>query len=77
MSKIIVPIEMPDSCSECYFRSKAEELIVDCGSYRKISRCLLAPNDMEDPWRDIHWQIEHRESWCPLEPFTTENEESL
>lgn len=67
MSKIIVPIEMPETCSECYFRSSFEEFGVGSGFYRKISRCLLAPNDMEDTWRDIHWQIEHRETWCPLE----------
>ena len=66
MSGIIVPIEMPDSCSECYFRGPLEELGVGSGFYRKISRCLLAPDTMEDPWKDIHWQIEHREPWCPL-----------
>ena len=67
MPKIIVPIEMPDTCSECYFRGPIEEFGVGSGFYRKISRCLLAPDSMADPYKDICWQMEHRETWCPLE----------
>ena len=67
MAKATVVIDMPDSCSECHFRGAIEELDVGCGFYRKISKCLLAPDTIEDPWKDIHWQIDRRETWCPLE----------
>lgn len=67
MPKIKVPIEMPCCCADCYFRGPIEELSVGSGFYRKISKCMLAPDTMEDPWKAITWQIEHREIWCPLE----------
>lgn len=67
MSKIIAPVEMPYTCSECHFRSRIEEFMFEPGLYKKISRCLLAPDDVEDPWRDITWQVNHKETWCPLE----------
>lgn len=64
---VFIPnIEMPCNCLECWFRSPSEELKVDVGLYKKISRCLLAPEDIEDPWRDVTWQMSHREEFCPL-----------
>ena len=64
---VFIPnLDMPCSCLECWFRSKPEELRAGIGLYKKISRCLLAPKDIEDPWRDVMWQIDHREDFCPL-----------
>lgn len=66
MGKIIVPIDMPETCGECLFCGDIQELSVDKGLYKKIARCKLAPNDIEDPWRDIYWQSHNKENWCPL-----------
>lgn len=68
MSKAILVLDMPETCSECYFCSKPTEFYVSGGLYTKISRCRLAPDTVEDPWRDIPWQIEHKETWCPFKP---------
>ena len=68
MSKGILVLDIPDCCAECYFRSELEEFIMGKGFYKKISRCRLAPETVEDPWRDITWQMEHKESWCPFKP---------
>lgn len=59
-------LEMPCNCLECWFRSPFEEIGVGIGLYKKISRCWFAPEDIEDPWRDVTWQTNHREEFCPL-----------
>lgn len=59
-------LEMPCNCLECWFRSPFEEIGVGVGLYKKISRCWFAPEDIEDPWRDVTWQVNHREEFCPL-----------
>ena len=69
MSKAIAIIDMPDCCAECYFRFGTADVYTGNGLYKKISSCKLAPKDIEDPWRDIHWQAEHKEEWCPLKPL--------
>lgn len=68
MSKIIVPIEMPETCSECFFRTPTEYIHVGDGLYKKIVRCQFASDSLGDPWRDIRWQMDNKEDWCPLEP---------
>lgn len=73
MSKIIVPIEMPGTCSECPFRTPSEYFHMGDGLYKKISRCQFAPESLEDPWRNINWQIYNREDWCPLKPAEAED----
>lgn len=68
MSKIIVPIDMPETCMDCPFRSGLIEIPVKHGLYKKVSHCRFAPEEIEDPWRNIYWQRDNREDWCPLEP---------
>lgn len=68
MSKIIVPIEMPGTCAVCPFRTPSEYFSAGDGLYKKISHCQFAPDWVEDPWRNINWQIYNKEDWCPLEP---------
>ena len=64
---VFIPnFEMPCNCFECFFRSPFEEIGVGVGLYKKISRCWFAPEDIEDPWRDVTWQMKHREDFCPL-----------
>lgn len=62
----VVPEEIPECCAECPFRSKSEEFSVGKGVYKKICHCLLAPEENEDPWRDIEWTCHNKEKWCPL-----------
>ena len=62
----VVPEEIPECCAECPFRSQSEEIPVGRGVYKKICRCLLAPEEIEDPWRDLEWTCDHKEEWCPL-----------
>lgn len=72
---IMVPIEMPRRCAECYFTASPEEFGVPGkpGYYEKISKCLLAPEEVEDPWRSLLWQLENKESWCPLKEYREES----
>ena len=64
---VFIPnFEMPCCCNECVFRANPEEIRVDWNLYKKISRCLLAPENIEDPWRDVMWQVRNREDFCPL-----------
>lgn len=71
MVKIIVPIEMPETCLDCPFRGASEFIVYSLGDevlYKKISRCKFAPKEIEDPWRNVQWQANNKEDWCPLEP---------
>ena len=65
MSKAIAVIDMPKTCAECFFCCTIQEISVGNGLYKKVGKCSLA-KDIEDPWRDIYWQVEHKEEWCPL-----------
>lgn len=69
MSCKINGIDAPATCSECWFRSEPELMGIPSspGLYRYISRCSRSPIEIEDPWRDISWQLEHKEEWCPIE----------
>lgn len=73
MSKIIVPIEMPEACAYCRFRTTSEYIQVGDGLYKRISCCQFAPDWLEDPYRDVRWQMENKEDWCPLEPAEAED----
>lgn len=68
MVKIIVPIEMPETCLDCPFRNGPIEIPVGDGLYKKISYCRFAPEEIEDPWRNVQWQANNKEDWCPLAP---------
>ena len=65
MNKAIAIIDMPETCAECFFCCTMQEISVGNGLYKKIGKCSLA-KDIEDPWRNIWWQVEHKEEWCPL-----------
>lgn len=70
MSKgFVVPEEMPSCCAECPFHTEYEEWSVEPGLYKKIARCIFAPEENEDPYRDILWMLDHKEEWCPLIPI--------
>ena len=62
----IVPIDMPVSCIECPFHSPFEFFKNSDDTYSKASRCIFAPEEIEDPWRDASWMVNHKEEWCPL-----------
>ena len=71
-------LKMPKTCSECFFCCTIEEVYVGDGLYKKIGKCSLA-DGVEDPWRDVHWQIKNKEEWCPLkevESFSKDIEDS-
>lgn len=74
MCKVIVPMEMPATCGECPFCGDTQELAIGKGVYKKIGRCRLAPEEIEDPWRDIYWQVFNKEKWCPLEEYVDNRE---
>lgn len=57
---------IPTCCAKCDFRGTPEYLTDDeCGS-ELVSRCKLAPEEIEDPWRPLWWQWDNKEVWCPL-----------
>lgn len=63
----IVPMEMPKTCIDCPFISKAEEVSAGIGGiYKKICRCIIAPEEIEDPYYNLHWLINNKPEWCPL-----------
>lgn len=63
---LIKGMEMPKVCAECPFHSMPELFMLETNRYSYISRCVRAPEEIEDPWREIVWQMEHKESWCPI-----------
>jgi hypothetical protein len=69
MSKGIVILDIPDCCAECYFRDKFEEIAIGGGLYKRFSKCKLAPDTVEDPLREVLWQINNKEPWCPIKPI--------
>ena len=73
MNKAIAIIDMPQTCGECLFCSSITEMYVGNGFYKKFGKCVLA-KDIEDPWRNVHWQSEHKEDWCPLKPVPEKKE---
>ncbi len=66
MSIFIKGMEMPEVCADCPFRSTPELFMLEANRYHYISRCTRASEEIEDPWRDTLWQLEHKESWCPI-----------
>lgn len=66
---IKVPIEMPEDCFHCPFFFDEHYMYTDKVNlgYIKIARCRFAPEEVEDPWRNIHKVYGHKEEWCPLE----------
>ena len=74
MSVIIKGIEMPKVCAECFLRGKSELFPASRPfTYKYASRCLHPiAEKKKDPWRDLTWQMENREKWCPLEEVDDE-----
>ena len=62
----IVPLEMPKTCSECFFLSKSEYIGIGKGLYKRICCCNLAPENIQDPYRTFEWFCDNKEKWCPL-----------
>lgn len=62
----IIPLEMPTTCGDCFFLSKPEYIGVGSCLYKKICRCRLSPENIEDPYREVEWFLENKEKWCPL-----------
>lgn len=69
----VVPEELPSCCAECPFHSPYELIMVKKGLYKKIARCLFAHEEIEDPYRDIIWMLDHKEEWCPLKSIEEYN----
>lgn len=66
MNILIKGMEMPEVCADCPFRSIPELSMLEPNRYHYISQCTRVSEEIEDPWRDTLWQLEHKESWCPL-----------
>lgn len=62
----IVPLEMPQTCFECFLLSEPEYIGVGKGLYKRICRCKLAPENIQDPYRNVEWFCDNKEKWCPL-----------
>ena len=62
----IVPAEIPETCLGCPFHTPCEFISVGDGLYKRVSRCILAPEEIEDPWKNVHKMLHGREDWCPL-----------
>ena len=71
MAKVMYVFDEPETCSECPFIGKLE-YIPDYDSsdwlYRKIAKCKLAPESIEDPWMEERWLYNNKPEWCPLKP---------
>lgn len=64
---IKVPIEMPVDCLECPFFFDKQYFYRPDNTYVRAGRCRFAPEEIEDPWRNVHEVYGHKEEWCPLE----------
>lgn len=61
MIKLIVEMEMPENCSECYFSTACSF----CEGYDDV--CVLAPKDAEYKWNFSDGiKPSERPSWCPI-----------
>lgn len=66
-SGIHVPgLEMPCTCNDCMFLRPYEYHPLGNSLYKSVSRCMFAPEEIEDPWRSGSWLSENKEDWCPL-----------
>lgn len=65
---IIVPIDMPEDCDGCPFRTQYIEHVVNVheGTYKHIARCRFQPEEVEDGYKDMKWFMHNRFKWCPL-----------
>ena len=68
---VIVPVEMPETCSECLFEMPYEDFCVDVkeGTFKHISRCMFTPEEVEDGYKDMKWLMHNRFKWCPLREY--------
>lgn len=62
----IVPMDMPETCIDCPMLQKAEDEPLGKGMYKKISKCPIAPKEVEDPYHDLYWLVNNKPEWCPL-----------
>lgn len=73
MSKGIVVMNKPDRCIECPMSYHADDLELCGGCYKRLYRCRLEPEDVEEVYIDLHTKPD----WCPIIPFTKEMQEWL
>ena len=62
-------LDKPRCCAECFFHEPPTYMSTNEGSgdlYKCISRCILAPQKIEDPWETVQWQLNNVEEWCPI-----------
>ncbi len=63
---VIKGLEAPETCSECFLRMPPTLIAKESNLYKYVSRCSRAPDSIKDPWRDIMWQLDHKEDFCPI-----------
>lgn len=67
---VYVPeLEMPCACNDCVFMRPYEYSSIGNNLYQKGSRCMFAPEEIEDPWRPASWLVANKEEWCPLRNY--------
>lgn len=64
MEKSYFIIDNPCCCAECPMRYLAEEIPLGDFKYRKLFRCKIEPENIEDIYlEDI---LHKKQEWCPL-----------
>lgn len=63
----IVPLEIPKTCIECFLLSEPEYISVGKGLHKRICCCKLAPENIQDPYRNAEWFCDNKEKWCPFD----------
>lgn len=75
MAKVAFVFDEPKTCLDCPFHGKPE-YIPDYDAndhlYRKIAKCKITPDSVEDPWKEVHWLANNKPEWCPLKPVEEE-----
>lgn len=75
MSFFVRGLDFPNTCLGCPFIGKFQQIRVPELEkvsekhpvvYEEISRCMLSPDEIEDPWHETSWFYEHKEEWCPI-----------
>lgn len=67
MKKGIVVIDIPETCVECPMCYHAEDMAIGNLTYRRLYRCRLEPENLEDPYLQIIFR--RKPDWCPIKPM--------
>ena len=71
MAKVMYIFDEPKTCSECRFIGHTDYIRdhdFNVRLYRRIARCEIAPQSIEDPWMEVDWLFNNKPEWCPLRP---------